>query len=76
MTEELISQLPSNIEEQLEKYNKIREAQRRANKKYRQANLDKFKGYSKKYYEKNKEKLTNNMKIYYKNSKNKLTQNI
>lgn len=48
----MLTDLTNDIATKLEKYEKIREAQRRANKKYRQANPEKFREYSKRYYNK------------------------
>lgn len=50
---------------QLSQFQKLRESQRKANKKYRENNPDKFRKYSKNYYEANKEKQKENMKQYY-----------
>lgn len=58
-----------NITEQLEKYQRIRENQRKANKKYRESHPEKFRAYSKKYYEANSEKQKELMRQNYLKSK-------
>jgi hypothetical protein len=58
------------IAEELAKYKRMRENQRKANKKYRESNPEKFRIYSKKYYESNREKQKESMKQYYLRSKN------
>jgi hypothetical protein len=71
-----------NVSEQLEKLQKIRESQRKANKKYRESHPEKFRDYSKKYYETNKDKQKETMRLYYlktkteKLSNSKNTENI
>lgn len=52
------------------KYDKIRESQRKANKKYRESHPEKFREYSKKYYKENSEKQKEAMKKYYLRKKN------
>ena len=58
-----------NITEQLEKYQRIRENQRKANKKYRESHPEKFREYAKKYYETNSEKQKELMRQNYLKSK-------
>lgn len=58
-----------NITEQLEKYQRIRENQRKANKKYRESHPEKFRVYAKKYYELNSEKQKELMRQNYLKSK-------
>jgi hypothetical protein len=53
----------------LEKYQRIRESQRKANKKYRESHPEKFRQYSKKYYEANCEKQKEAMRQQYLKSK-------
>lgn len=53
------------LAEKLATLERIREAQRRANKKYREAHPEKFRGYSKKYYEANREKQKESMRQHY-----------
>lgn len=59
----------TDISEQLAKLERIRENQRKANKKYRENNPEKFRNYSKKYYEANREKQKEAMRQQYLKSK-------
>ena len=61
----LVDDMNQSVLEKLEKLEKIRESQRRANKKYREANPEKFREYALKYYKKNPTK----QKEYYLNRK-------
>ena len=58
-----------NVAEQLAKYQRLRENQRKANKKYRESHPEKFRNYSKKYYEANREKQKESMRQQYLKSK-------
>lgn len=50
---------------QLAKLERIRETQRKANKKYRETHPEKFREYSKKYYENNREQRQQKMRETY-----------
>lgn len=62
-------ELNSVVEKKLAALEKIREAQRKANKKYRETHPEKFRGYSKKYYQANCEKQKEAMRQNYLKSK-------
>lgn len=66
----MMTDLTNDIATKLEKYEKMREAQRRANKKYRQANPEKFREYSKRYYETHRAKKTEAMEMEHNHLKN------
>lgn len=58
-----------SVTNKLATFERMRAAQRRANKKYREAHPEKFREYSKKYYEANREKQKESMRQQYLKSK-------
>lgn len=63
-----------SIEDKLSQFERMRENQRRANKKYRETHPEKFRNYSKKYYESNREKQKESMRQHYLKTKKAINE--
>ena len=76
MNQTFIENQINDVTNKLSMLERIREAQRKANKKYRDSNPEKFREYSKKYYKANREKINESMRQQYLKSKTKKNETL